>query len=218
MDYTNLNKLVHLNTIAAANKTLLIRGDEATGWSFGWKICFWSRMLDRDYILKILTNMLKLLPSEEVADQYPEGLTFPNLFDVHPPFQIDGNFGVTEGIAEILLQSHDDAIHLLPDLPLKWKTGSIKGLKARGRFEIDIEWNDGEVNYTKNHSNNGRIIPIHSYNELEGEGLKVAEGDCPNPLFAFANIKEPHISSSLKNKPSIEIKKVYEYVHDSKKW
>ena len=68
------------------------------------------------------------------------------------------------------------------------ETGSIKGLKARGGFEIDIEWNDSEVNYAKNHSNNGRIIPIHFYNELEGEGLKAAEGDCPNPLFAFANI------------------------------
>lgn len=201
----------HNELFAAANKTLQQRGDEATGWSLGWKICFWARMLDGDHALTILTNMLKLLPSEDVANQYPQGRTFPNLFDAHPPFQIDGNFGATAGIAEMLLQSHDDAIHLLPALPSKWKNGSVTGLKARGGFEIDIEWEEGIINHVKIQSNSGGIIRVRAYDELEGEGLKVAEGDCPNPLFSSPLIKDPLISSSLASKPSINIKKVYEY-------
>ena len=201
----------HNELFAAANKTLQQRGDEATGWSLGWKICFWARMLDGDHALTILTNMLKLLPSEDVANQYPQGRTFPNLFDAHPPFQIDGNFGATAGIAEMLLQSHDDAVHLLPALPSKWKNGSVTGLKARGGFEIDMEWEEGIINHVKIQSNSGGIIRVRAYDELEGEGLKVAEGDCPNPLFSSPLIKDPLISSSLASKPSINIKKVYEY-------
>ena len=211
-----ISPFLHPELFRAARTTLEQRGDMATGWSLGWKINFWARMLDGNHAYRIISNMLQLLPSDGEARNHPEGRTYPNMFDAHPPFQIDGNFGAAAGIAEMLVQSHDGAVHLLPALPDAWAEGSVKGLRARGGYEVDMEWADGNLSGATVRSTIGGTLRLRSAVPLKGKGLRKASGACPNALLAPAEVKTPLYSPELKEKPAVSAPVVYEYDVETK--
>ncbi len=179
---------------AAARNSLNYRGDPATGWSMGWKVCLWARLLDGNRAYKLITDQLSPAGS---TGFWGKGGTYPNLFDAHPPFQIDGNFGCAAGIAEMMLQSHDGTLHVLPSVPDRWSEGKVSGLVARGGFVVDIEWKDGKVTMLKVKSQLGGNLRIRTADQLVmkgGKALASAEGVNPNPYYAVPEVAEPLIS------------------------
>ncbi|OXA98683.1 alpha-L-fucosidase [Flavobacterium oncorhynchi] len=178
----------------AAKQSLIYRTDESTGWSMGWKVNLWARLLDGNHAYKLIQDQLHLV----TADQRKGGGTYPNMLDAHQPFQIDGNFGCTAGFAEMLMQSQEDAIHLLPALPTVWKDGSIKGLVARGGFVIDMTWKNNKVSELKIYSKIGGNCRLKVENTLKGSSLKKAKGKNSNPLFYDVEVKKPIISKEAK--------------------
>lgn len=157
---------------AAAKKTLELRGDDGTGWSLAWKVNMWARLLDGNHAYKLFKNQLRLTKDND-PKYSRHGGCYPNLFDAHPPFQIDGNFAGTAGVIEMLMQSQNKEIHLLPALPDEWTDGEVKGITAKGNFTVAIKWNDGKMTQATIISNNGGTCSVRAAEPFVIEKLNI---------------------------------------------
>lgn len=189
------------NLAAAVRRSMELRGDGGTGWSKGWKINVWARLLDGNRAYKLIREQLKLT-GVEGTNYANGGGTYPNLLDAHPPFQIDGNFGGSSGIIEMLLQSHDGGVNLLPALPDAWPNGKVTGLRARGGYTIDITWKNKQVTEVKVHALKENNLRIIAPSALKGKGLNNAVDKNPNPHYQ---------NVLLDNNPNIQLPKLNVY-------
>nr|AEP84398.1 glycoside hydrolase family protein [bacterium enrichment culture clone g13] len=195
---------------SAARVTMEQRGDPSTGWSMNWKINIWARLLDGDRAFKLMRDQIK--PAMTLDGTVNEsGGTYPNMFDAHPPFQIDGNFGFTSGMAEMLAQSHDGAVHLLPALPHAWPAGEVKGLVMRGGFVVDMRWADGQISELKIHSRLGGNLRLRTHSPLPKSKefkSKNARGENPNAFYRQPLIKKP-LKNTSRMLPQLSLANTY---------
>lgn len=182
---------------SASKNTLIQRGDVSTGWSMGWKVNWWAIMLDGNHAYKLIQNQLSPVGSNRGG-----GGSYNNLFDAHPPFQIDGNFGCTSGITEMLVQSANGEIHLLPALPDVWQDGSITGIRAKGGFEVvELKWKDGQIAKVIIKSTIGGNLRLRVPNSLtleNAKGLVNASGENTNPFYQVPVTADPIVSPAAK--------------------